>query len=150
MQEIFGNEFYFSGVTFNFGMVFNKFKWFDHGVELSTSWYTLNHIQSDYSIDMRAGIIGINFLAKRSLPNRNMALTLRAGGGLGFQIGELNSEQDIYPIGGLQPQLNIEFSYLWRFWKQLYLETGIGYNLFISQDGSSGCLRPWLGVGWNF
>jgi hypothetical protein len=131
-------------------MFFNKLKWFNPGVGLSASLYSLNHSQSDYTIGMRAGVIGLNFLAQRWLPNLKMALTLKAGAGLGFQIGELDSEQDIYPIGGLQPQLNIEFSYLWQFWKKLYLETGIGYNLFINQNNSSGCLRPWFGIGWNF
>jgi hypothetical protein len=150
MQEIFGNEFYFSGVTFNFGMFFNKLKWFNPGVELSTSLYSLNHSQSDYTIKMQAGVIGINFLAQKQLPNPKMALTLRAGAGLGYQIGGLDSGQDILPIGGLQPQLNLELSWLWQFWKKLYLQTGIGYNLLLNQDNSSGCLRPWFGISWNF
>jgi hypothetical protein len=151
MQEVYGNEIYLASTVFRFGVIYNNLKWwFDPGVELSTSWYTLNKVQAEYTIGMQGGVIGFNFLAQKRLPNQKMALTLRAGSGLGFQTGELTSDLDIYPTGGLLPQVNLDFSYLWQFWRQLYFEAGLSYNLFISKDNSSGCLRPWLGAGWNF
>jgi hypothetical protein len=150
MQQTFGNGFYASGAAFHFGVIFNELKWFNPGLELSSSLYALNNVQDGYNIKIRAGVIGLNFLAQKWLPNREMAITLRAGAGLGFQTGELSSDQEMYPVGGLVPQINLEPSFLWLAMKQLYLEAGIGYSLFLTENNSSGGLRTWVGVGWNF
>ncbi|MDR0474519.1 MAG: hypothetical protein LBH43_12705 [Treponema sp.] len=150
MQQVFGNEFFASGTALRFGVLYTKLTLFNPGLELSTSWYALNNVQDDSKIKMQAGVIGFNILAQKWLPNRKMAFTFRAGGGLGFQIGELSNGQDMYPMGGLVPQINLEPSFLWQALKQLYLETGLSYALFLSQNNSSGCLRPWIGIGWNF
>ncbi|MDR0473510.1 MAG: hypothetical protein LBH43_07570 [Treponema sp.] len=150
MQHIFGSEFYASGATLRFGAIYNELILFNPGLELTTSWYALDHAQDDYNIGMQAGVIGFNVLAQKKLLNRKLAVTLRAGGGLGFQTGEIKSEQDTYPVGGLVPQINLEPSFLWLFMKQLYLETGLGCTFFLNQTGNSCCLRPWISVGWNF
>jgi hypothetical protein len=150
MQQIYGNGFYASGAALRCGMIFSKLTLFDPGLELLTSWYALNHDQDDYIIGIQTGVIGFNILAQKWLPNGKMAVTFRTGGGLGFQVGELNSGQDLYPMGVLVPQINLEPSFLWQVLKQLYLETGLGYTFYINQSGHSGCLRPWLGIGWNF
>jgi hypothetical protein len=150
MQQIYGNEFYASGAALRFGILFTKLMFFNPGLELSTSWYALKNVHSDYKINMNAGVIGFNILAQKWLPNRTMAVTLRIGSGVGFQVSELSSEQDLYPMGGLVPQINFEPSFFWLAMKQLYLEAGLGFTFFITSSNSSGCLRPWLGVGWIF
>jgi hypothetical protein len=150
MQQVFGNEFSASGAALRIGAFYTKLALFNPGLELSTSWYALNNIQDGSKIEMQTGVIGFNLLAQKWLPNRKMAFNLRAGGGLGFQISELSTEQDSYPMGGLVPQINLEPSFLWVALKQLYLETGLSYTLFLNQNSHSGCLRPWLGIGWNF
>jgi hypothetical protein len=151
IQQIFGNKLYFPGATFRFGLTYNKPKLFTPGLELATSWYALKKVQGSNKIVIHSGIMGFNFLARKRLPNnQDMAITLRAGGGLTFQIGDLNSAQDTFTIAGIAPHINLEPSFLWQLTQQLYLETGLGYTLFLNRDNHSGYLWPWIGVGWNF
>jgi hypothetical protein len=79
-----------------------------------------------------------------------MAVTLRAGGALAFQIGETNIADETNTIGGIAPQFNVEASFLYLVWKQLYLETGVSFTFHLNQNNSSGYLCPWLGAGWKF
>ncbi|MDR0300802.1 MAG: hypothetical protein LBI04_00630 [Treponema sp.] len=150
IYEIFGNEFSFTGATLRFGLLFTQPELFYPGLELSTSWYALSKAQDSDTIDLQAGVIGINFIAQKWLSNQKIAFALRAGGGLTFQLGDLISGQDLYLMDRLVPQLNLEPSFLWLVFKQLYLEAGLGFTLFMNKDNSSGCLRPWLGLGWLF
>ncbi|WP_461255734.1 hypothetical protein [Treponema sp. R80B11-R83G3] len=150
MQEIFGNEFQASGAAVRFGLLYNKIKWINPGVELSTSWYALNNDNINEKLTMQAGIIGVNIVARKLLPNKKMAVTLRAGGAVSFQIGEIYSEEYYYSTGGLVPLINIDVSFLWFAFKQLYLEAGFSFNHLINQNNFSGSLRPWLGIGWQF
>jgi hypothetical protein len=94
--------------------------------------------------------MGINFVIQKWLSNRKMAFTLRAGGGLSFQLGDLMSGQDLRLMDRLVPQINLEPSFLWLALRQFYLEIGLNYTLFMNKDNPSGCLRPWLGIGWQF
>jgi hypothetical protein len=94
--------------------------------------------------------MGINFLTQNWLPNQKMALTLRAGGGISFQVGDLNSGENLYLMDRLVPLLNLEPSFLWRVLEHLYVETGLSFTFFLNRNNSSACLRPWLGVGWSF
>jgi len=50
----------------------------------------------------------------------------------------------------LTPQLNADLSLLWFAYKQLYLEAGAGFSYFLDKENNSGCLRPRIGVGWQF
>jgi hypothetical protein len=151
MQEIFGSEFYPGGATLRFGILFTKPKLFYPGIELSTSWYALSKAQGVDQIELQAGVIGFNFVAQKWLPNQRLAFALRVGAGLAFQLGDLLiSGQMPYLMDRLVPQINLEPSFLWLMWKQLYLEAGLSYTLFLNTNNSSGCLRPWIGVGWQF
>jgi len=150
MQQVFGSEFYAAGAMLRFGLLFNTAGWFNPGVELSTSWYALNMDIKKDNIGVQAGATGLNFVARKHLPNRSMALTLRAGFGLAFQIGEIETGAYSFSMGGMAPQLNLELSFLWFALKHLYLETGVCFNHLFFKDNSSGCLRPWLGIGWQF
>jgi hypothetical protein len=150
MQEIFGSELYAAGASVRFGVLYNKPQWFSPGLELSTSWYSLNNAQGNDKIGIQAGVTGFNIVAQKWLPGRKMALTFRAGGAFAFQIGELDLEEYSYTMGNLVPQINVEASFLWLALKQLYAEAGIGLNHLMNEDNYSGCLRPWLGAGWRF
>jgi hypothetical protein len=150
MHEIFGSGFYGSGAALRLGATYSKLKWFSPGLELSASWYVLNSIQNDYTVRIQAGVIGLSVLAQKWLPNQKMAITLRAGGGMGFQTGELSGGRDPYSASGMVPRINLEPSFLWLALEQLYLEAGLGYTFFLNENGHSGCLSPRLGVGWNF
>jgi hypothetical protein len=151
IQEIFGNEFYAYGASVRFGALYNKINWwFIPGLEFSTSWYALNKSQGGDTVGIYAGVIGINIVAQKKLPNPKMAVTLRAGGALAFQIGETNIADETNTIGGLAPQINVEASFLYLVWKQLYAEAGLTFTFHLNQNNSSGYIRPWLGAGWKF
>jgi len=149
-QKVFGNSFYGGGASMRLGAFFNKTNWwFIPGAELSASWYTLNKSETGNDITMQAGSTGINFVAQKQLPYR-MAVNARAGFALGFQTGDVNTAQYNYKTGGVIPQFNLEVSYLWFAWKQLFLEGGLSYTVFLNKNDGSGCLKPWIGAGWKF
>ncbi|GBU28181.1 hypothetical protein R84B8_01739 [Treponema sp. R8-4-B8] len=150
LREIFGSEFYAAGASVRFGALYNKLRWFSPGIELSMSWYALNNSMGGDEISIQTGVIGFNIVAQKKLPNPKMAVTLRAGFALAFQVGEINVEDYSYTTGGLIPQINIEASFLWFAWKRLYVEAGIGFAHLIDGYGNSGFLRPQIGAGWKF
>ena len=150
VQQIFGYDFYPAGVMVRFGLLFNTVEWFNPGLELSTSWYMLNKDINNEDIVIQAGVTGLNFVARKHLPDQSMALTLRAGCALAFQIGEITAKGYLFSNGGMALQLNLELSFLWFAFKHFYLETGVGFNHLLFKDNYSGCLRPWLGIGWQF
>jgi len=150
MQEIFGDEFYAGGASVHFGAFYNKWKWFSPGVELSMSWYALNTDQDGEKMIIQTGVTGFNIAAQLKIPKPRMAVTLRAGFAFAFQAGKVNVEDYSYSTGGLTPQLNADLSLLWFAYKQLYLEAGAGFCHFLDKENNSGCLRPWIGVGWQF
>jgi len=150
MKNVFGINFYLSGAHLRFGVLFEKPDWwFMPGVELSASWYALNNAEGSNEITVQAGTTGINFVVQKIFFNC-MAVNVRAGIALGFQTGEVSAVQYKYSTGGVIPQINVEASFLWFAWKQLYLEAGSGYSFSLNQNDVSGCLRPWIGVGWKF
>jgi len=149
MAKIFENKFYAAGVSVRFGALYNKLKWFNPGIELSASWYDLNNAQSGDTIGVKTGLTGINIVAQKPLPNR-MAVTLKAGAAILFQISKINIEDYSYWTGGLIPQINVEASFFWFAYKQLYLEAGIGFYHLFTKGSNSGILSPQIGVGWQF
>ena len=149
MVEIFEKKFYAVGASVRFGALYNKLQWFNPGIELSMSWYALNNAQSSDTIGIKTGATGFNIVAQKPLPNR-MAVTLKAGAAILYQVSKINIEDYSYWTGGLIPQINLEASFLWFAHKQLYLEAGPGFYYLINKEGNSGCLSPRLGVGWQF
>jgi len=149
MLEIFERKFYMVGASVCFGVLYNKPQWFHPGLELSTSWYALDNAQSSDTIGIKTGATGFNIVAQKPLPNR-MAVTLKAGAAILYQVSKINIEDYSYWTGGLIPQINLEASFLWFAHKQLYLEAGPGFYYLINKEGNSGCLSPRLGVGWQF
>jgi len=149
MEEIFGNKFYAIGASVRFGALYNKLRWFSLGIELSTSWYVLNNAKSIDIIGVQTGVTGFNIVAQKPLSKR-MAVTLKAGASFLFQVSEINIEDYSYTAGGFITQINTEASFIWFAYKQLYLETGLGFYHLLNKDGNSGILRPYLGAGWQF
>jgi len=150
MKNAFGIAFYASGASLHFGVFYNKPDWWIiPGVELSASWSALNNVDGDNEISIQAGMTGINFIAQKQFFNR-MAVNVKAGFALNFLIGDVISTQYKYSIGGVSPQINLEASFLWFAWKQLYIEAGINYSVFLLLDNNSGYLHPYLGIGWKF
>jgi len=150
MSEIFADGFYAGGASVHFGALYNKLKWFSPGVELSMSWYALNTDQNGEKMNIQTGLTGLNIVAQIKIPRPRMAVTLRAGFAFAFQVGKVNVEDYSYSTGGLTPQLNADLSLLWFAYKQLYLEAGVGFCHFFDKENNSGCLRPRIGVGWQF
>ncbi|MDR0495513.1 MAG: hypothetical protein LBG95_07790 [Treponema sp.] len=151
IEQVFGSKLYFSGAAFHFGVIFTKPNLFNPGLELSTSWYYLNRAQDGSSnIEIQTGVMGFNVLAQKWSTSQKVAITFRAGGGILFQIGDLNSGKNSYLMDRIALQINLEPSLHWQVLKQLYLESGLSYTLFLSQNNHSGCLHPWLGVGFSF
>jgi hypothetical protein len=148
-REVFGNSFYAAGASVCFGVLYNKPRWINPGIELSASWYALNDAQKIDIIGITAGVMGLNITAQKSLPHR-MAVTLKAGASILFQVSEIKAEDFSFSAGGLIPQINLEASFLWFAYKKLYLEAGLGFYHLLNEDDDSGLLRPWLGMGWRF
>jgi len=150
MQEIFGHEFYPAGAMLRFDFLYTQLNSFNPGLELSISWYMLDKAEGNEAIKIQTGATDINIVAQKWLPNRQMAVTIRAGGGFAFQIGEINIEQYLYSMGSLIPHINLEASFLWLALKQFYLEAGLNYTYFLAKDNSSAYMRPWVGIGVRF
>jgi len=150
VQKVFGNAFYGGGASVRLGAFFNKSNWWIiPGAEMSASFYALNKSEVGNEITMQAGTTGINFVAQKQLPHR-MAINARVGFALGFQTGDVNTAQFYYKTGGVIPQFNVSASFLWFAWKQLFLEGGLGYTVYLNKNDGSGCLKPEIGVGWKF
>ena len=150
MSDIFGQELHGAGVAIRFGFLYTKPQWFIPGLELSTSWYSLNRVQNNDTVGLFAEVIGLNITAQKLLPNRKMAVMLRAGGAFVLQTGALDVGKHSFPMGGLSSHINLEASFLWFALSQLYLESGLNFAFLFSQNDNSGCIKPWLGAGWRF
>jgi len=150
LQEIFENKFYAAGATVRFGALYNELSWFKPGIELLMSWHTFNNNQGGDGISIQTGVTGFNIVAQKELPFPKMAVALRTGFALAYQVGKIDIEDYSYTTGGLIPQINIEASFIWFAYKQLYLEGGIGFTHLFGKDGNSGFLRPSIGAGWRF
>ena len=114
------------------------------------SWYALDNFHRGDKIVIQTGVTGFNFVAQTRFPSPKIALTFRAGFAFTYQINEINVEDYSYTTGGLIPQINAEVTFLWFVYKKLYIEAGFGFSHLMDKDDYSGCLWPWIGVGWRF
>jgi len=149
IQKIYESKFFAPGFTIRLGMFFLKFDWFDLGAEMTTSWYGLNANIEGVKIDSQTGITNINVVAQKWL-NPKMAITLKVGGGIIYQVVETNINDDIMSDGNTTSGINMEATFLWLAYKQLYLEGGFNYTVIFNRDAPSGLLHPVIGVGWRF
>ena len=146
MREIFGNGFYVAGASLRFGALYNKPQWLKPGIEFITSWYLFKDFQDSDKTAMKAVVTGLNIVTQNNFSSQTIAITLRAGLALAYQVYEITGGT----MGGLLPQINAEASFLWFANKKMYLEAGLGFINLIDKDDHSGCLYPWIGVGWRF
>jgi len=149
MKEVFENNFYIAGASLRFGALYSKPKFFYPGIEFSASYYDLKNAQSADTIAVKTGLAGINIVAQKPLFKR-MAVTLKAGASVLFQVSEITVEDYSFWTGGMAPQINAEASFSLFATKKMYLEAGVGYNHILNKDGSSGVIRPFIGLGWKF
>jgi hypothetical protein len=154
----FGRGISLAGVAGRFGAVlsgtnFENYFNFNPGLELAVSY---NFFDAGSGTDSGRQVhllsFALNLLAQKRVPEGNLdpsgsrrripgdktALTFRLGAGYSV----------ISPEDGAA-HVNIGVSFLLFVTDYLFLETGIDYaHLFT--DPPSGCLRPWVGVGWRF
>jgi hypothetical protein len=136
------------GADFRLGIIYNKSKLLNPGLELSAIMYSFDSAYDEKTYWIQAGVIGFNFLAQSSLSGRRMVFTLRAGAGFAIQVDAGNLDLGYgnwYLTYSLVPQINLEYSFYWLARKQFFLEAGLGFTLLLEP---SFCLRPCLGIGW--
>ena len=135
-SEIFDNTLSLTGAAVRFGIVSeNPFLAFNPGLEIAGSWYS---IDTDQTITA-----GLNFLAQKRLTD-TVALNFRLGAGYTILLGretEASAAQRIHT--------NLGVSFLWMAFDPVFIEAGFDYAHYFT-NSVSGCLRPWIGVGFRF
>jgi hypothetical protein len=133
--NFFGQGISLAGVAARFGAVWAKADYFNFnpGLELAVSY----NFFDDSQVHLLG--FGLNLLAMKRLPGDRTALTFRLGAGYSV----------ISPDDGAA-HTNIGLSFLLFVTDYLFLETGLDYTHCFTPPPSSGCLRPWVGVGWRF
>jgi len=118
------------GVEACLGMVFTNLGFIGIGPEVTVLWFVLDNDAPN------PAAIGFNLLARKKTPNGTMAFSFRLGSSYSF------SDQRSF-------QTTLGTSFLWRFWKFLYMDTGLNV-IHINADENRGLLRPWIGIGLLF
>jgi hypothetical protein len=92
-------------------------------------------------------MLDINLLLQKRSQSGRSAVIIKAGAGYNFiqNISEITNISDWQPF-------HIQFggTFLWFFWRQLYLETGIDFVYWTINGENSSCLRPMIGLGLRF
>ena len=119
-----------SGAALNLGITSFGLNFFDIGLELLCAFYS------------QSLLLESNFLLRKNLLNRKMAVTFRAG--IGFIMPITFDNAFIY--------INTGLSFLWQPFDQrvlnlFYLEAGVNYLHLFTPGDLSGSLRPWIGMG---
>jgi hypothetical protein len=109
---------------------------FSPGLELAASWCLAG---ADSEGREQSWAFGLNLLARKWFPGEKTAFTFRVGAG--YTV--LPDWQHVH--------VNTGVSFLWVFALNLYVETGLDYSHWFTESPfGSGCLRPWVGLGWRF
>lgn len=141
-NPFFGRDMSLAGALVRFGVMYAKEAFLNPGLEFSGTWYAFK--PASKAPARHAVTAGLNVLARKLFPGRRMALSLRAGAGLSFLPG---SEEKTALTRSFHA--NIDVSFLLFAADRFFMETGLDYvHLFLPEP--SGCLRPWLGIGWQF
>jgi hypothetical protein len=134
-----GKKLFPAGAALRFGVAFPKQNAFSLGLELAVSWYSF---ASDGQGMVQFFSPGLNFLAQKWFPSGRAAISFRLGAGYGVQYN------NTVTFPGLV-NTNMGISFKWLIIKGLYIETGLDYVHWFSEN-PSGCFRPWIGMGWQF
>jgi len=125
--NFFGESFSPASAAARAGAAFSIPRGLRLGVELTAFWH--DNVLS----------AGLNLLAMKWLPNQKMSLNYRLG--LSFIVLPDMPEKLMFNIG---------VSYLWRFTRKVFLETGLDYAGLLKEVYFDGCIRPWIGIGMVF
>jgi hypothetical protein len=141
-----------AGVAGRFGVAVTKWKYFNPGAELAVSY-------NAFGTGAEAGHLlafTLNLSALKRLPGDKTALTFRLGAGYSLLLPESAAEAGGLANGssrGSPPadgaaHATVGVSFLLFVMKSWYLETGLDYAQMLPAP-SSGCFRPWLGIGFS-
>ncbi len=140
-NQLFGENVSPFGLSMRLCAVSAKNNLLNPGIELIASW----RIYADGEQTVNSAAFDLNALAQSRFPGGRAALNLRAGMGLSF----LPQNKSASPDGQYSIHLNIGASFLWLFTKNIYMEGGVDYSQFFTED-YFGFLRPWIGAGYRF
>ena len=136
-NRFFGKSPSLLGAALRFGALYSRTDFFSPGLEVAGSWYTFKGSGENGNPLRHAATAGLNFLGQLRLPSPIFAMRFRLGAGLSFAAG------------GQAFHANLGASFIWFAHDNFFLEAGLDYAHMFTGD-PSGCLRPWLGAGWQF
>jgi len=140
-NQLFGENVSPFGISVRLCTVSAKNNLLNPGLELTASW----RIYAGEEQVVNSAAFDINAIAQTRFPGGRAALNLRAGMGLSL----LPENQSASSDGQYLIHLNIGASFLWLFTKNFYIEGGVDYSQFFTED-HFGFLRPWVGAGYRF
>jgi len=132
-SQFFGQSVSLAGAGLRLGALYSSLSVLNIGLEAAGSWYAFN--ENDTSSN--AITAGLNLVLQKKLAQPKMAFTLRLGAGLSL----LEDSKSLHS--------NLGVSVAWFPLEHLFLEAGLDHTHLFLAD-SAGCLRPWLGIGWQF
>jgi len=140
----------FAGAAVRFGVVPIKKTYGFFGLELSANWNYLSSDSGGYKSSFH--VIGpeLNVLYQIWFPNRTMAFTIRAGGGLAVAVDYhiTGSGETGESLNTLIPLIKAGPGFLWRINKRFFIEAEVDFvHWFTGKDDTPGYIRPWLGGG---
>jgi hypothetical protein len=136
-NESFGENSSPYGVGLRLAIISIKQNILNFGMEGNASWRLSTGDQPVQSLTF-----DLNVLARLSSVDR-VALNYRAGAGIHLRTGE----SQVLSSGQYAIHMNLGVSFLWLYFKHLYLEVGMEYVLFFTD---SGFFRPSIGLGYKF
>jgi len=154
IKDLIGPNVYLAGLSFSFEAISSVRGNFNGGLELAASAIYLNPVFSIQTGDdnyqtgyLEGGLLlatfDLNIALQRRFNRNRMALTFRFGVGVVTMNHFNNSEENETMI-----ELNLGVNFLMRLISNFYIEAGVDFNNFMP-FGSSGIIRPRLGVAWQ-
>ena len=143
-NQFLGGRFTLAGAALRLGVFYTGLSSLNMGVELAGSWYAFNAALNGTETSLHHAVTaGVNLVVQKRPAGRRIALTFRLGAGVTFLPGSGISFQP-----GKSVFSNVGVSFQVFATERFYLETGIDHNHWFT-DEPSGCLKPWLGIGWQ-
>jgi hypothetical protein len=154
VQEMFGTQLYYPGVTLRLELLSSERASFKAGLEFVTSFYYLNNVLND-SMDSNISMSLLDFNINISMQSRFNHLRNAISFSFGFGITSSNtnfndlSEDLEYSSGKDQTgHVNLSVTGLFLIYRNFFFETGIDYTHYFSN--ASGLLKPRVGLVWRF
>jgi hypothetical protein len=153
INELFGRDFFPTGVYSRLSLIPIRQRWGYMGFEIEPSWNYIMAAADNYEAQAQIPGAAIYGLYRRWFANRSITLDIRMGGGIysfldyhfTFERGSTN------PITALFPAVVAGLSSQWIVKKPFFVEAGLDFSHFFTTDNPSpGYLRPFAGLGWQF